>query len=268
MGRDTVKAVRRHRIYVEDDMLSQSADLAAELEEKLVFSGGFETPVPVESENASVRFISLNNTYLFGVVTVAADMDAAMAVLDAGTREPVDGSRFALLRFTYYVIDLNTGLMASIYRRTAPNVARVLARCLNSLLTPHVWILDEASGSWKKRLAAMKSAELTVAPWDAGAFKKTLAHLRGLEALAARAGRTAVTLRFETPAALIPLIERTDTAAFETLKVRGLNPSGRYDVIDFLKDDISLMAEIPLTDDEMRHDWETVRDKLIAAMGD
>ena len=82
-GRDTVKAVRRHRIYVEDDMLSLSADLTAELEEKLVFSGGFETPVPVEAENASVRFISLSCAYLFGVVTAAADMDAAMAVLDA-----------------------------------------------------------------------------------------------------------------------------------------------------------------------------------------
>ena len=121
----------------------------------------------------------------------------------------MEGRRFALLRFTYFVIDLNTGLMASIYRRTAPNAARVLARCLNSLLTPHVWILDEADGGWKTRLAAMKSAELTVASRDAGALKKTLAHVRGLEAFAARAGRTAVTLRFETPAALIPLIEHT-----------------------------------------------------------
>ena len=57
-----------------------------------------------------------------------------------------------------------------------------------------------------------------------------------------------------------------DAAAFETLKVRGLNPSGRYDVIDFLKDDMALMAEIHLTDTEMRDNWETVRDKLIAAM--
>jgi hypothetical protein len=268
MGRDTVKAVRRHRIYVEDDMLSQSADLTAELEEKLVLSGGFETPAAVEAENASVRFISLSSAYLFGAVTAAADMDAAMAVLDAGTREPVDGSRFELTRFTYFVIDLNTGLMASIYQRTAPNAARVLARCLNSLLTPHVWILDEADDGWKARLAAMKSAELTAAPRDEGALKRTLAHLRGLEAFAARAGRAAVMLRFETPAALIPLIERADASEFETLKVRGLNPSGRYDVIDFLKDDMALMAEISLSDAEMRGGWEAVRDKLIATLGE
>jgi hypothetical protein len=267
MGRDTVKAVRRHRIYVEDDMLAMSADLTAELEDKLVFSGGFAAPVPVEAEDASVRFLSCSSAYLFGVVTAAADMDAAMAVLDAGTREPVDGSRFALSRFTYFVINMNTGLMASIYRRTAPNAARVLARCMNSFLTPRVWILDETDDGWKTRLAAMKSAEVTMAPGDAGALKKALAYARGLEAFAARGDRVAVTLRFETPAALIPLIERADRTMFETLKVRGLNPSGRYDVIDFLKDDMALMAEISLTDAELRNGWEAVRDKLIAVLG-
>jgi hypothetical protein len=268
MGRDTVKAVRRHRIYVEDDMLALSTDLTAELEEKLIFSGGFETPLPVEEENASVRFISLGSDYLFGVVTAAADMDAAMAVLDAGTLEPVDGSRFELLHFTYFVIDLNTGLMASIYRRSAPNAARVLTRCMNRLLTPRVWILDEADSSgWRARLAAMKSAELTIALRNARELKQALMHMRGLEPFVARASRATVTLRFEAPAVLISLIERAEKAEYETLKVRGLNPSGRYEVIDFLQDDMSLMSEIELTDAEMR-EWEIVRNRLITALGE
>ena len=267
MGRDTVKAVRRHRIYLEDDMLALGADLTAELEEKLIFSGGFETPLPVEEENASVRFISLGSACLFGVVIATADMDAATAVLDVGTREPVDGSRFELSRFTYFVINLNTGLMASIYRRSAPNAARVLARCMNRLLTPRVWILDEADSGWRSRLAAMKSAELTAVPRNARVLKQALVNVRGLESFAARAGRASVMLRFQTPAVLISLIERADAAEFETLKVRGLNPSGRYEVIDFLQDDMSLKSEINLTDAEMR-DWEIVRNRLIAALGE
>ena len=267
MGRDAVKAVRRHRIYLEDDMLALGANLSAELEEKLIFSGGFETPLPVDEENASVRFISLGSAYLFGIVIAAADMDATMAVLDAGTREPVDGSRFELSRFTYFVINLNTGLMASIYRRSAPNAARVLARCMNRLLTPRVWILDEADGGWKSRLAEMKSAELTAVPRDERTLKQALAHVRELAPFISRTGRASVTLRFEVPAVLISLIERADPAEFETLKVRGLNPSGRYEVIDFLQDDMSLMAEINLTDDEMR-EWEVVRSRLIAALED
>jgi hypothetical protein len=268
MGRDTVKAVRRHRIYVEDDMLAMSADLTAELEEKLVFGGGFASPVPVAAEGASVRFLSYNSVHLFGIVTAATDMDATMAVLDADTREPVP-ERFALSRFTYFVLDVNTGLMASIYQRTAPNAARVLARCMNSMLTPHVWILEETDDGWKTRLEAMKRAELTVALKDTNALKKPMAHLKGLEAFALRAGRVAVTMRFETPAALIPPIAHADRELFETLKVRGLNPSGRYDVIDFLKDDMALMAEINLTDAELRDGgWESIRDKLIAVLGE
>jgi hypothetical protein len=35
------------------------------MEEKLIFSGGFETPPPVEEENASVRFISLGSACLW-----------------------------------------------------------------------------------------------------------------------------------------------------------------------------------------------------------
>jgi hypothetical protein len=267
MSRDAVKAVRRCRIYVEDDMLAMSAGLKEELEGRLVFSGGFAASVPVEPEGAHVRFLSYNGDYLFGLISAAADLDATTAVLDAGTRAPVDSRRFALSRFTYFVIDVDTGLMAAIYQRTAPNAARVLARCLNSLLTPRVWILDEMSDGWKSRLAAMKSAEVTLAARETGALKKTLAHQAGLEAFAARADRAAVTLRFETPSALIPLLERADKALFETLKVRGLNPSGRYDVIDFLKDDMALRAEINLTDAELRvGGWEAVRDKLIAAL--
>ena len=49
--------------------------------------------------------------------------------------------------------------------------------------------------------------------------------------------------------------------------MRGLNPSGRYEVIDFLQDDMSLMTEINLTDDEMR-EWKVVRNRLIAALED
>jgi len=269
MGRDTVKAVRRHRIYVEDDMLAMSADLTAELENKLVLSGSFAAPVPVEAEDASVRFLSYNSVYLFGIVSAAADMEATMAVLDADTREPVAGGRFALSRFTYFVINVNTGLMASIYQRTTPNAARVLERCLNSVLTPRIWILDEMDDGWRAKLAAMKSAEVTVALKDAGAMKKSLTHLKGLEAFASRADRVTVTMRFENPAALIPLIGHVDTNQLETLKVRGLNPSGRYDVIDFMKDDMTLMTEISLTDAELRDgDWETVRDKLVAVLGE
>jgi hypothetical protein len=42
-------------------------------------------------------------------------------------------------------------------------------------------------------------------------------------------------LRFEVPAVLISLIERADPAEFETLKVRGLNPSGRCEVAGFCR---------------------------------
>ncbi|MGI5918214.1 MAG: hypothetical protein ACOX8N_00940 [Christensenellales bacterium] len=43
-----------------------------------------------------------------GIVIAAANMDAVMAALDAGTREPA-GSCFELLRFIYFVIQPEYG---------------------------------------------------------------------------------------------------------------------------------------------------------------
>lgn len=65
------------------------------------------------------------------------------------------------------------------------------------------------------------------------ALKRALAHM--LEPFGARSGRVSVMLRFEVPAVLISLIERADPAEFETLKVRGLNPSGRCEVAGFCR---------------------------------
>lgn len=267
MGRDSVRAVCHHRIYVENNMLAMSAGFKTELEEKLLFSDGFMSPVTVEAENASVRFLSYNNTFLFGIVSAAADLDATLLVLDTQTDRPMDAARFSLAQFTYFTINVDTGLMVSIYKRNAPNAARVLCRCFNYALAPRVFILDELSDSWKQRLAAMKSAEVTLVLKDADTVKQLLTAVRGLEGFVKAADRAAVTARWETPGELIHAIENADLELFETLKVRGLNPSGRYDVIDFLQDEISLKTEIELTDAELHEGgWESVRDRLIGEM--
>ncbi len=267
MGRDSVRAVCHHRIYIEDDMLAMSVGLKSELEQKLLFADGFMSPVFVEAENASVRFLSYNNTYLFGIVSAAADMDATMLVLDTQTDRPMDAGRFSLAQFTYFVIDVDTGLMVWIYKRNAPNAARVIYRCLNSAVVPRVCILDELSDSWKQRLAAMKSAEVTLALKDTIAVGQRLAQVRGMEGFVKEADKVAVTVRWESPGGLIRIIERADRNLYDTLKVRGLNPSGRYDVIDFLQEEISLKSEIELTDDELREGgWEALRDRLIGEM--
>ena len=267
MGRDSVRAVCHHRIYIEDDMLAMSVEMKPELEQKLLFADGFMSPVHVAAENASIRFLSYNNTYLFGIVSAAADVNATMLVLDTQTDRPMDAGRFSLAQFTYFVINVDTGLMVWIYKRNAPNAARVIYRCLNSTIVPRVCILDELSDSWKQRLAAMKSAKVTLALKDAGAMRQPLTHVHGLESFVKEADRVAVTVRWESPGELIRIIERADRSLYDTLKVRGLNPSGRYDVIDFLQEEISLKTEIELTDDELREGgWEVVRDRLIGEM--
>ncbi len=267
MGRDSVRAVCRHRIYIEDDMLSTTVDFKTDLENKLLFTDEFMAPVFVEAENASVRFLSYNNTYLFGIVSAAADMDATILVLDAHTDRPVEAGRFRLAQFTYFLIDVNTGLMVSMYKRNTPKAARVVARCFNSVLVPKVYILDELADTWKQRLASMKSAEVTAVLSDMGPVRQGLAQAHGLEGLIQESNRVAVTARWESPGELIPIIERADRSLFDTLKIRGLNPSGRYDVIDFLQDEITLKTEISLTDEELRvNGWEIVRDKLVCEM--
>ncbi len=267
MGRDSVRAVCRHCIYIEDDMLSTTVDFKTDLENKLLFTDDFMAPVFVEAENASVRFLSYNNTFLFGIVSAAADMDATMLVLDTHTDRPADTGRFQLAQFTYFLINVNAGMMVSMYKRNTPKAARVIARCFNNALVPKVYILDELSDTWKQRLASMKSAEVTAVLSDMDTVRQGLAQARGLEGFVKEADRVSVTARWESPGELIPTIERADRSLYDTLKVRGLNPSGRYDVIDFLQDEISLKTEIELTDAELRAGgWEAVRDKLIGVM--
>ncbi len=268
MGRNSVRAVCHYRIYVEDDILALSTSLKNELEEKLIFTDDYMAAVYVEAEKANVQFLSYNNTYLFGIVSAVSEMDTTMLVYDTQTHKLMDTGRFSLSQFTYFLIDVNTGRMVSIYKKTAPNAARVLGRCFNSRLLLKVCILDELSESWKDRLGEMRMAEVTVALKDADLIKKPLAQIPGLERIVSSADRMTVAARWDAPGSgLIPVIEHADRSLYETLKIRGLNPSGRYDVIDFLKEEISLKTEIELTDREMREGgWETVKEKLIGAI--
>jgi len=102
----------------EDDVLALGPISRQGWKECLSFQAVLRCRCGEKGEREHVLHFSLRSVRLLGIVIAAVDMDAATAALDADTREPA-GSRFNLLRFIYYVVNLNTGLMASMSRRFA-----------------------------------------------------------------------------------------------------------------------------------------------------